>query len=204
MLKSMENPSSIQFLRNSLLGNLFISSGEPGPVLKIHCKGRTGPKNLVSLLLKMLSLFLSLSCSKVTCMREILAEAWPSETLGLGGIFRIVSGKVEFCKILFTFFLQIFSWCPRHASQNVNLFNRPSSTLCPTSLLVQSTVMQRLTSGSRWFRCSTFCKSVFSLKSNQYQSFIFHFVFQFYEMEAPLNVLSVFVSRYSYKLFETK
>ena len=52
MLKAMEHPSSIQFLRNSLLGNLFISSGEPGPVLKIHCKGRTGPKNLVSLPLK--------------------------------------------------------------------------------------------------------------------------------------------------------
>ena len=33
---------------------------------------------------------------KVTCMREILAEAWPSETLGLGGIFRIVSGKVNY------------------------------------------------------------------------------------------------------------
>merc|ERR1712112_676711 len=64
--------------RNSVLGNLFISSGEPGPVLKIQCKGRTGPKNLV------------------TCMREILAEAWPSETLGLGGIFRIVNGKAKF------------------------------------------------------------------------------------------------------------
>ena len=46
--------------------------------------------------------------------------------------------------------------------------------------------------------------NVFSLKSNQYQSFSFHFVFQFYEMEAPLNVLSVLVSRYSYKLFEKK
>ena len=82
------------FTRNSLLGNLFISSGEPGPVLKIHCKGRTGPKNLVC--------FTNLAASvshillfKVTCMREILAEAWPSESLGLGGIFRIVSGKVK-------------------------------------------------------------------------------------------------------------
>ena len=107
MLKAMEHPSSIQSLRNSLLGNLFISSGEPGPVLKIHCKGRTGPKNLVKLPLKKLWLFLSIPCcSKVTCMREILAEAWPSETLGLGGIFRIVSGKVDFCKQIFSHFFK--------------------------------------------------------------------------------------------------
>ena len=33
-------------------------------------------------------------------MREILAEAWPSETLGLGGIFRIVSGKVNYLVML--------------------------------------------------------------------------------------------------------
>ena len=150
MLKALEHPSSIQFLRNSLLGNLFISSGEPGPVLKIHCKGRTGPKNLVNLPLKMLWLFLSLSCcSKVTCMREILAEAWPSETLGLGGIFRIVKGKVDCCRMLVNTFFQNFISCPRPSSQNVLFFNRPSSTLCPTSLHVQFTVMQRLTSGSR-------------------------------------------------------
>ena len=37
---------------------------------------------------------------KVTCMREILAEAWPSETLGLGGIFRIISGKVNHHPVL--------------------------------------------------------------------------------------------------------
>ena len=33
-------------------------------------------------------------------MREILAEAWPSETLGLGGIFRIVSGKVNYLLVI--------------------------------------------------------------------------------------------------------
>jgi len=103
--------------RNSVLGNLFISSGEPGPVLKIHCKGRTGPKNLV------------------TCMREILAEAWPSETLGLGGIFRIVSGKAKF------HVMPDFSPCPINTDAEVN----------------------------QWLK--------------------------FYEMDAPLNVLSVFVSR---------
>ena len=145
MLKAMVHSLLIQFLRNSLLGNLFISSGQPGPVLKIHCKGRTGPKNLVNLPLKS-SVFL-LSRSKVTCMREILAEAWPSETLGLGGIFRIVKGKVDCCRMLVNTFFQNFISCPRPSSQNVLFFNRPSSTLCPTSLPVQSTVMQRLTSG---------------------------------------------------------
>ena len=55
--------------RNSVLGNLFISEGSPGPVLKIHCKRRTGEKNLV------------------TCMREILADAWPDQSLGMGGVF---------------------------------------------------------------------------------------------------------------------
>ena len=33
--------------RNALLGNLFISDGEPGEVLRIDCRGRTGECNIV-------------------------------------------------------------------------------------------------------------------------------------------------------------
>ena len=33
--------------RNALLGNLFLCEGKTGPVLKVHCKGRTGKSNVV-------------------------------------------------------------------------------------------------------------------------------------------------------------
>ena len=81
-------------------------------------------------------------------MREILAEAWPSETLGLGGIFRIVSGKVNTIQ-LYQIKIKII---------------RQSSTLCPTSLLVQSILMQRSTNGWRWFSDNLFLVSTSFLK----------------------------------------
>lgn len=107
----------VEETRNSLLGNLFISSGTPGPVLKIHCKKRTGEKNLV------------------TCMREVLAEAWPGLSLGLGGVFKILEGKAKF------HIMPDFSPCPITSDEEVN----------------------------KWLK--------------------------FYEMKAPLTVLSVLVSR---------
>ena len=81
-------------------------------------------------------------------MREILAEAWPSETLGLGGIFRIVSGKVNTIQL----------------HQIKIKIIRQSSTLCPTSLLVQSILMQRSTNGWRWFSDNLFLVSNSFLK----------------------------------------
>ena len=119
--------------RNSVLGNLFISEGSPGPVLKIHCKRRTGEKNLV------------------TCMREILADAWPDQSLGMGGVFNIVKGKAKF------HIMPDFSPCPINTDVEVN----------------------------EW------------LKVEQSISYIWvsNVTLQFYEMKAPLTVLSVLVSR---------
>jgi len=82
--------------RNSVLGNLFISEGTPGKVLKIHCKKRTGTKNLV------------------TCMRETLVEAFPEKSIGLGGVFNIVAGKAKI------HVMPDFSPCPLTTDEAVN------------------------------------------------------------------------------------
>ena len=82
--------------RNSVLGNLFISEGTPGKVLKIHCKHRTGSKNLV------------------TCMREALMEDFPDKSIGLGGIFNIVKGKAKI------HVMPDFSPCPIDTDEDVN------------------------------------------------------------------------------------
>jgi len=61
----------------SLLGNLFLSNGAKGPVLEVRCKGRSGPENFVSQ------------------MRKTLADAFPSKSVGLGGIFCVQKGQVK-------------------------------------------------------------------------------------------------------------
>jgi hypothetical protein len=38
--------------RNALLGNLFISDGKAGPVLKVYCKGRTGKEDSLQIITK--------------------------------------------------------------------------------------------------------------------------------------------------------
>ncbi len=48
--------------RNAVLGNLFICEGKPGPVLKVHCKGRTGKTPWTNYLYKHQS---KLSSSKI-------------------------------------------------------------------------------------------------------------------------------------------
>ena len=91
--------------RNALLGNLFISDGEPGEVLRIDCRGRTGDCN------KHWHLHHTLKSSSinrpnvthppgdknlVTCMRETLEAAYPELALGLGGVFSIRQGQAKF------------------------------------------------------------------------------------------------------------
>merc|ERR1711970_311053 len=82
--------------RNSVLGNLFISEGTSGKVLKIHCKKRTGDKNFV------------------TCMRQTLVDEFPDKSIGLGGVFNIVSGKVKI------HVMPDFSPCPIDTDEEVN------------------------------------------------------------------------------------
>ena len=151
-------------LRNSLLGNLFISSGTPGPVLKIHCKKRTGEKNLVTcmrevnnapalahvdrlfivflllllllllplllLLLLVLHLFLLLPCLLLLflllpCLLDlqVLAEAWPGLSLGLGGVFKILEGKAKF------HIMPDFSPCPITSDEEVNKWLKVSGEM---------------------------------------------------------------------------
>lgn len=81
--------------RNSLLGNLFICEGQQGPVLRVKAKTRTGGKNLV------------------TAMREALVAAFPDKSIGLGGVFNIVSGKAKI------HVMPDFSSCPLHTDQQV-------------------------------------------------------------------------------------
>lgn len=101
--------------RNALLGNLFISDGEPGEVLKIDCRERIGEKNFV------------------TCMREILAETWPELAIGLGGVFNIGEGKAKF------HVMPDFSPCPINTNEDVNnwlKFYEVSSPLTVLSVFI--------------------------------------------------------------------
>ena len=61
----------------SLLGNLFLSKGEKGQVLEIKAKKRIGEDNFVS------------------CLRKSLAKEFPSESIGLGGVFCIKNGLAK-------------------------------------------------------------------------------------------------------------
>jgi len=63
-----------------LLGNLYASRGLPGDVIEVRAKIRTGEKNFV------------------TCLREgLMAQVGqtPEKQVGLGGVFRVVKGKVK-------------------------------------------------------------------------------------------------------------
>eukprot|EP00094_Tigriopus_californicus_P001237 TCALIF_01198-PA protein Name:"Similar to Ester hydrolase C11orf54 homolog (Mus musculus)" AED:0.32 eAED:0.36 QI:0/0/0/0.37/1/1/8/0/572 len=61
----------------SILSNLLMSEGRPGPVLAIKCKKRIGPDNFV------------------TALRKVLVENYPKDSIGLGGTFVVQTGKVK-------------------------------------------------------------------------------------------------------------
>jgi Domain of Unknown Function (DUF1907) len=63
--------------RTALLGNLFLSEGKAGKVLKVSCKNRTGNENFVS------------------SMRLTLAKHFTDKTVGLGGVFILEEGKAK-------------------------------------------------------------------------------------------------------------
>jgi len=97
--------------RNALLGNLFISDGSPGDVLKIECSKRIGEKNFVS------------------CMREILEAAYPDKSLGLGGVFSIRSGSAKF------HVMPDFSPCPINTNEDVNQWLKFYEMKAPLTVL---------------------------------------------------------------------
>ncbi|EFA09460.2 ester hydrolase C11orf54 homolog isoform X2 [Tribolium castaneum] len=63
--------------RVALLANLFFSSGEPGKVLKIHAKKRTGPLDFIA------------------SIRQTLVNEYKNKVVGLGGAFLLKEGKAK-------------------------------------------------------------------------------------------------------------
>jgi hypothetical protein len=81
-LVPVDNESTFQLKeynwhRMGYLCNLFGSQGAPGNVLEVRVKRRKGSKNFI------------------TCMREGLQEKFPGKLIGLGGTFKMLSGRFK-------------------------------------------------------------------------------------------------------------
>ncbi|XP_037360646.1 ester hydrolase C11orf54-like isoform X2 [Talpa occidentalis] len=61
----------------ALLANLFASEGQPGKVIEVRAKRRTGKLNFVS------------------CMRQTLEKHYGDKPVGLGGTFLVQKGRVK-------------------------------------------------------------------------------------------------------------
>ncbi|KAL6040219.1 hypothetical protein STEG23_016036, partial [Scotinomys teguina] len=81
----------------ALLANLFASEGQPGKVIKVQAKRRTGQLNFV------------------TCMRQTLEKHYGNKPVGMGGTFIVQKGKVK-AHIMPT----EFSSCPLTSDEAVN------------------------------------------------------------------------------------
>jgi len=103
--------------RNAVLGNIFISEGKPGKVLKISCSARTGPKNYV------------------TCMREVLGDHYGEKAVGLGGVFKVLQGKIK------VHVMPDFSACPITTDEEVNQWLKFYEINAPFTVL--STLISR-------------------------------------------------------------
>ncbi|KAL7015180.1 hypothetical protein ACKWTF_016325 [Chironomus riparius] len=63
--------------RSALLGNVFLSEGRAGKVLKVSCKKRIGSENFIS------------------SMRLSMAKHFKDTTVGVGGVFLLKKGKAK-------------------------------------------------------------------------------------------------------------
>ncbi|XP_055603863.1 ester hydrolase C11orf54 homolog [Uranotaenia lowii] len=63
--------------RCALLGNIFVSEGAPGKVLRVHCKKRTGDLDFIA------------------SIRTTLERFYGERTVGLGGVFLLKQGKAR-------------------------------------------------------------------------------------------------------------
>jgi hypothetical protein len=92
--------------RTALLGNLFLSEGKPGKVIKVTCKTRTGAENFI------------------TSMRNELAEVYKDELVGVGGTFIMKEGKAK------QHVMDQFSKTPLHTEEDLNnwlkFYNMPA------------------------------------------------------------------------------
>ncbi|XP_024587066.1 ester hydrolase C11orf54 homolog [Neophocaena asiaeorientalis asiaeorientalis] len=85
----------------ALLANLFASEGQPGKVIEVKAKRRTGKLNFV------------------TCMRQTLEKHYGDKPVGMGGTFVIQKGKVK------THIMPAeFSSCPLNSDEDVNKWLR--------------------------------------------------------------------------------
>uniref|UniRef100_A0A7G3AKS5 DUF1907 domain-containing protein n=1 Tax=Lutzomyia longipalpis TaxID=7200 RepID=A0A7G3AKS5_LUTLO len=82
--------------RTALLGNIYLSEGKTGQVLKIHCKKRTGSNNFI------------------TQIRESLASHFVDKDIGLGGTFLLKNGKAH------QHVMQDFSVTPIYTEEELN------------------------------------------------------------------------------------
>ncbi|XP_036886591.1 ester hydrolase C11orf54 homolog isoform X3 [Sturnira hondurensis] len=81
----------------ALLANLFASEGQPGKVIEVKAKRRTGKLNFV------------------TCMRQTLEKHYGDKPVGMGGTFVIQKGKVK------THIMSPeFSSCPLNSEEELN------------------------------------------------------------------------------------
>eukprot|EP00116_Pleurobrachia_bachei_P006893 sb/3467155/ len=98
-----------------LLGNLHISQGLPGPVIKVSAKIRTGHRNFI------------------TTMNEGLAADFGEATVAVGGVFMLKEGKTK-CHVM-----PGFSCTPIRSDDDVNKwlrFYEMSAPLVHTSVFV--------------------------------------------------------------------
>ncbi|XP_038618035.1 ester hydrolase C11orf54 homolog [Tachyglossus aculeatus] len=80
-----------------LLANLYASQGQPGKVIEVKARGRTGKRNFV------------------TCMRETLEKHYGDKPVGMGGTFVIQKGKAKVHVMP-----PEFSSCPLNSDEDVN------------------------------------------------------------------------------------
>jgi hypothetical protein len=91
-LLQVPNPET----RTALLGNLFLSEGKPGRVIKVVCKKRIGEENFIS------------------AMRVELAKEYHDKLVGVGGAFVMKQGKAK------QHVMDKFSTTPLHTEEDLN------------------------------------------------------------------------------------
>lgn len=82
--------------RLPLLGNIFLSEGKPGQVLRVHCRRRTGEENFIS------------------AIRLALEKRFKNKTVALGGVFLLKKGAAR------QHVMRDFSKTPIHTDQELN------------------------------------------------------------------------------------
>lgn len=111
LLKKIPNTET----RCALLGNIFLSEGKPGKVLKVICKKRIGSKDFIA------------------SIRTALAEHYGDKTVGLGGVFLLKNGKAK------QHVMSPFSETPIHTEEELNTwlnFFDMSATLIAVGTMV--------------------------------------------------------------------